>query len=329
MNYPKQILIESTSRCNLHCKGCLVGTTPPQDMEWGLMEQIIKDNNGRSTIIPYMYSEPTLYPRIYGTAQLSIDSGARFYIATNGMMWRQDLFELMTEENGAYQIIFSVDSIYPEKQKICRPGSNLDAILYNIERFAALRNSKGHNIDIAIKLIERGQDFAEIENFVTYWLSHRYVDYVAVGRMLNAKTEKGMRHTNCLYPNGLYICITVNGDIVPCMYNLEGYKSRVLGNIRDMTIEEAYNSPMFWKWRQDQNFKEPCETCGFAYTGSGMTGTMKFQLFDHTKMSAEKKKLGELHIKTDYYNTFFSRANKETEGAMSEWGNRNAHMETD
>ena len=75
----------------------------------------------------------------------------------------------------------------------------------------------------------------------------------------------------------------------------------------DESLLDFYNNERFTYYRRQQNvrkFEGPCATCGFAYTGYGMQGTVQFR-------AKNLKELGEINYHQDYYNQFFSLKNKQ------------------
>ena len=94
---PKQLAIEITTRCQLRCKGCMKTLGyPDMDMDLDFYKSIIDRNNFGATIIPYQNGEPLLHSDIFEIIRYPLSKNMRLYITTNGMIWNNDLFELMT-----------------------------------------------------------------------------------------------------------------------------------------------------------------------------------------------------------------------------------------
>jgi len=251
-----------------------------------------------------MWNEPLLHPDIARMMEYVIKKNQRGYITTNGMIWNQDLFELITEQNRIYQLIISLDGL-PGNKSIakCRPGSDPDRIILNIERFIELKERKGNNIELCLKICQRGQDWEEIENFIYYWLKTG-VDYICIGRMLNHSGLE-IRKYPCQYFDDKFMLIRCDKEIVPCMYNeqvaIENYFK--IGKLNETeSLIAAYNRSKFQMLREDQKmeiFYGPCNFCNSAYTGDGFRG--QYQFNDPTK-----KDIGILYSSQDYYNQTFS-----------------------
>lgn len=309
---PKQIAIEITTRCQLRCKGCMKTLGyPDKNMDFEFYKSIVERNNFKATIIPYQNGEPFLHPEIYKICELPISKDMRFYITTNGMIWNNDVMELLTEKNSCYQVLFSLDGLpEPCSRSIenARPGSDRKIIVKNIERFIELKRSKGNNTDLCVKICQRGQDWEEVEDFIAYWLT-KGVDYVCVGRMLNQNTNN-MRIYPCQYFDDMYMLIDVNGRIKPCMYNTDVVINDYfnLGKLQDNeSLIDAFNKPRLQELRENQKkgiFEGPCKKCGSAYTGYGFRGKFKFN------PKGKHKDFPEMYTTMDYYNTTFSLVDK-------------------
>jgi MoaA/NifB/PqqE/SkfB family radical SAM enzyme len=307
---PKQIAIEVSNRCQLKCSGCFheIGYERQPDMDIDFVKSIIDRNTFDATIIPYLWNEPTLYPHIFDMIEHVVRKKQRAYITTNGMIFHNDLFELITEKNRVYQIIFSLDGLPGSKSiELCRKGSDEKVILENIRKFVELKERKGNNIDLCLKICQRGQDWEEIEEFIYLWLS-RGIDYICVGRMLN-QSGLPLRRYPCQYFNDMYMLIRVDREIIPCMYNYDvAIKNYFNIGKLDKTEDliEAYNRIDLVRYRDEQKkglFRGPCKTCNSAYTGRGLRGVFEFN-------DPEKKRLGKLYSTMDYYNCTYSLKDK-------------------
>jgi len=307
---PKQIAIEVTNKCQLKCVGCFqnLGLKKHEDMNIDYVKSIIDRNTFGATIIPFLWGEPILYSHIYEMFEYIVKKKQRAYLTSNALIWNDDLFELITQKNSVYQMIFSIDGLPGSRSiEVCRPGSDATTILQNIMRFKALKEKNRNNIDLCLKICQRGQDWEEIENFIYYWLKLG-IDYICVGRMLN---QSGMllRKYPCQYFNDKFLLIRVDKEIIPCMYCEEVAINNCfeIGKLNDTEdLVKAYNRPVLQELRIEQEhgvFKGPCKNCNSAYTGHGMRGQYVFN-------DPEKKDIGVIYSTQDYYNQTFSLEDK-------------------
>ena len=307
---PQQIAIEINNTCNLRCSGCMqsLGYKKQENMTFEFFKSIIDRNTFGATIMPFMNNEPLLHPDIYKMMKYVIEKEQRCYLTTNGMIYNQNLYELMTQKNSCYQIVISLDGLPGSKSiKMCRPGSEEEIIIHNIFRFLALKQKNGNNIDVCIKICQRGQDWEEIEEFIYLWLSYG-VDYVCVGKMLN-QSGLELRKFPCQYFDNKFMLIRADHRAVPCMYcydvSINDYFQ--IGELDEkQDLIEFYNNDVYTRLRENQNqgiFGGPCKTCSSAYTGHGFRG--KFQFNDKSK-----KNIGTIYSSLDYYNQTFSLRDK-------------------
>ena len=70
---------------------------------------------------------------------------------------------------------------------------------------------------------------------------------------------------------------------------------------KETPLLDIYNNSKYREFRKLQRvgiFRGPCKTCGFAYTGTGFEGVIRFR---------DKKLIGkDIFYHQDYYNQFFS-----------------------
>lgn len=312
---PKQIDIEVTAACNLKCKFCPRPLDVNTHMDPDLYKSIIDRaavELPKATIVPWLNGEPLMHPDYAELIEYTTAAKLRAYITTNGMFWNERLFQHITERNSLYQIIFSLDGLpcsYSRSIEIARPGTDREKVLDTIQQFGALKTAKGHNIDMAVKIVRRGQDWGEIEQFIDYWLASDYVDYVCVGDALVERNDESMRIFPCQYSDNNFMVIKYDGRLTTCAYNPEmtNDPAYALGRMDKTTpLLELYNSPAYQEFRYNQRrgvFPEPCKHCGFSYTGYGFTGMVRLR--DH-HLTQEP-----LYFHRDYYNSFFSKVHKE------------------
>ena len=305
---PKQVDIETTSICNLKCKYCptLSGDAKAMHMKYDLFTSIIDRVDFKTTIVPWLNGEPLLHPRYYEMIKYITDRDLPCYITTNGTIWNEELFQHITDGTSCYQIIFSLDGIWDEKSRSiekARPGSNREEIKKNIDRFLALYVKKGKKLNVALKICRRGQDYEEIENYISYWLNMG-IDYVCVGSALIDDKVDEMRIYPCQYSDNNFMVIKSDGRVALCAYNDEmtNWDRQAVGMLdKETPLLDIYNNSKYREFRKLQRvgiFRGPCKTCGFAYTGTGFEGVVHFR--------DDKLIQKDIYYHQDYYNQFFS-----------------------
>lgn len=316
---PKQLILEVTNRCNLECKFCpnvCNDSFHVGDMDLGFFRGLVDTATREmpdAVIIPWMNGEPMLHPDYFRMVEYLSLKGRRFYVTTNATVWKEELFrELFRPNSGCYQLIVSLDGLWGTGSvAAARPGSNEEQIRANLDRILRLHGEMDSTVDLAVKICERGQDWAEIEEYVQYWLDDAEIDFVVVGKALKGENEVSMRRSPCQYFDRNFMVVRWDGTLVPCAYNdavaNKGYLRYGKIGAGDSLLE-AYNNEEITELREMQDkgkFAYPCRNCSFAYTGGGFQGTVAF-----------RNRPGEmLYFHQDYYNSFFSRVQKWKEAA--------------
>jgi MoaA/NifB/PqqE/SkfB family radical SAM enzyme len=311
---PKQLIVESTARCNLRCKYCpntVNESFRESDMDYALFERIAelaRNEMPDVVVIPWMNGEPFMNPRFLDMVKLLSLYGLKFYVTTNLTIWNEEILRfLLSSRSTCYQLIVSMDGL-PESKSIelARPGTNAAQLVNNVNKLMRIKAEMDSHVDLAVKICERGQDWQEIEEYVEYWLQESEIDYVCVGKPLKDENEFSMRRYPCQYFDRNFMVIRWNGDVVPCAYNDKVANQGMLTYARvtkdSMSLLDLYNNVEVETLRQEQNqgkFRKPCDTCSFAYTGMGFEG------------EATMRRTGtRFFFHQDYYNMFFSKERK-------------------
>lgn len=311
---PKQVIIEATSRCNLQCKFCPNVTNkdfPVGNMSVPLFKHIVDlvaKEMPETTVIPWMNGEPFMNENYLEMVQYLSKLGLKFYVTTNLTIWNDELIKfLLSDESTCYQLIISMDGVPGSKSiELARPGTDGFDLVHNVRELLDLKDEMGSKKTIAVKICERGQDWQEIEQYVLYWLNADVpVDYVCVGKPLKDENEESMRRHPCQYFDNNFMVIRWTGECVPCAYNDKVSNQGMLtyGKISNdsRSLLAVYNNKFISDLRSEQNagnFREPCSSCSFAYTGYGFEGEVTF------RADSDNNKL---FYHQDYYNMFFSK----------------------
>jgi len=310
MLIPKQIIIENTTACNLKCRYCPGLGTESIHMDFDYFKSIIDRVNFDTTIVPWCNGEPLLHPHYPEMLECIEGKKLRYYITTNGMLFRREVFDILTRKNSScYQVIFSLDGLPGSNSvNLARSGTDIHKVFNTIISVIELKKINNAKLDIAVKICRRGQDYQEIEEYVSYWLK-KGVDFVIVGdALIEDKNPKGFRRYPCQYSDNNFMVIKVDGRLVRCAYNDAAtndpkYSFGIVDKKTDLL--KLYNGKKITEFREQQNngkFPEPCDTCGISYTGTGFRGEIQFRnpdLLQH-----------KIYYQKDYYNSFFSLKRK-------------------
>jgi hypothetical protein len=311
MKSPKFVALETTSRCQLKCKGCF---SSPEDYSKGDMNpsffRSVIDRMDPKTqwLNPYANGEPLLHPEILSFIKYATEKNIKNYITTNGMIFNEKLFEFILKNSSlCYQLIFSLDGIWDWKSRsieLARPGSIRERIKDTIFSVLEMKRLLKSDLTIMVKICERGQDYEEIENYISYWLSQEGISAVIVGKIFDSFNTEGLRIYPCQYSDDQFMLIRWDQTAVMCMYHPEVMSKGLLpiGKLDFTTpLLEFYNNKAYTDFRAQQalgNFPHPCKTCGISYTGNGIRGSVKFR-----NPSLLQR---EIFYRKDHYNSFFS-----------------------
>jgi len=282
-------------------------------MDFDFFTSVIDRIDFDCTVVPWLNGEPLLHPRYFEMIKYITDRKIPCYITTNGTIWNDDLFGHLLDSNGTscYQIIFSLDGLWDDKSRSiekARPGTDRGLVRDNIETFLKYKRLHHSPIDTCVKICRRGQDYEEVEEYVIYWLQQKGVDFVCVGSALVDDKVDDMRIYPCQYSDNNFMVIKSDGRVAFCAYNdtMTNDPMYAVGMLDKTTpLLDFYNNEKYTAFRKAQRkgvFNEPCKSCGFAYTGHGIVGTVTFRRKDFT--------LGPVYYHQDYYNQFYSLKKK-------------------
>ena len=313
MRIPRQIALELSTLCNLKCTLCPTRDESMQRSDTGNMEtefvysivdRIIAEHMDTSLTLS-VNGESLLHPDIVKILRYITDRNIACYLTTNSSIYHPELFDLMTEKNSFYQLIFSVAGLYDPRSSAIEkgmPGLDRDVSKRNIETFIDLWQRKGKNLELGIKTCRRGQGQEELEHLIEYWLE-KGVSFVAIGRPLS-DTTGGMPMYPCRYFDDMAMFVRTNGTVLPCTYNVKVANEHAIeiGKLgMTESLIELYNNAEYRELRRKHYagaFPYPCNTCGVVYNGDGFIGTAQFR---NRNMSQRM-----IYWHDDYSNTFYS-----------------------
>jgi radical SAM protein with 4Fe4S-binding SPASM domain len=256
------------------------------------------------TVVAWLNGEPFINPD-YGKMVAYLNhKHQRFYTTTNLILWRPDVLrEILRPGSYAYQLIVSMDGLFGSGNIAkARPGTSEPILKANILSLLEMKRQLHSNVELALKLCRRGQDWSEVETYIQRWLANPGVDFVVVGDALIGENEECMRTSPCQYSDNNFMVIRWDGTLVPCAYNDKVVNDKMLSygtlGLYDNLLE-VYNNEKITHFRDQQRagiYPKPCDTCPFAYTGVGFQGQIEFRS-DPGMMYYYHK---------DYYNSFFS-----------------------
>lgn len=285
-NVPWAILMDPTSACNLHCTGCWAAEYGNKlNMSYETLDDIINQGKEMGTYM-YLFSggEPLVRKKdIIRLCEAHPD--CQFLAFTNGTLIDEEFADEMLRVKNFIPAI-SVEG-FEEATDFRRGKGTFNAVMKAMEilkrkklPFGASCCYTSQNVDsigseeFIDMLVDNGVKFAWFFHYmpvgndaVTDLLptpEQREKMYSQIRSFRETKPiftidfqNDGEFVSGCVAGGRLYLHINANGDIEPCAFI--HYSD---SNIKDKTLLEAYTSPLFMAYKNNQPFNEnmfrPC-----------------------------------------------------------------------
>lgn len=270
---PAQIDIELNSNCNLKCTFCIQSTThiPTVYLDEFKYKKIIDEASilGVTSLKLNYQNEPLMHPRLFQYIEYAKKKGfINIFFSTNGVYLTETVSRQLIH-SGVTKIFISLDAFKKETYAKLRVGSNFNKVKTNIIRFLAVRKAAGVRYPLLrINFLKTSANIAELPDFISYW--EQKADILNIQDMnsiVNAPDSKLYIEKKDAYKCSMpfkQLVYTASGDILPCC-TMHGIFHK-LGNVTDMTIMEAWESPKIIELRElhqrgDILKNEICKKC--------------------------------------------------------------------
>jgi MoaA/NifB/PqqE/SkfB family radical SAM enzyme len=298
---PSELSIETTTVCNLRCRGCPTGlgnlNRPAEFIKRDIFDAIIKDNSGNfrylDIVYPFIFGEPLLNKDIFSYVRSIRRASApytRIELHTNGNIKasKDTLRQLL--ESGVDLINISIDGTNPEAYESFRKNGDFNLVCEFARNVVAARNEMSlARPEILIQMIVTKYSENQIEE------AKKLKDAIGADRILfkgyfheftglsdeegysiaplkeelafnaSKKLESIRRKNNMcgwLYRSMSILC---NGDISPCCID---FNASLLGglNIEGLIMDRLWNSRPYRRLRHDmlRGKIEMCSKCFFT-----------------------------------------------------------------
>ncbi|MGD8561843.1 MAG: radical SAM protein [Desulfarculaceae bacterium] len=254
--FPPQLVIETTSRCNMKCLHCSHKEMQRTraDMDEGLFKKIVEE-------VAREMPDCEIWPTFYGEALLLGDKlwrlldyadrvGCRYQVLnSNGIMLsRPGMIEAVLD-SPLKRFILSLDGFSKETFEKIRVGGNRDKIFTAVENLLKERARRGQMhpvIQCQFSIMEENQH--EVEQYSRYWLergaevkTRRKLSWTSTGTIEAPELIRGDDFRICCPWGSNAAAIHQNGDLVTCAVDYEG--RFVAGNVGQMSIKEIWQGP--------------------------------------------------------------------------------------
>ena len=285
-NVPWAILMDPTAACNLKCTGCWAAEYKKTDsMDYKLLDRIIREGKALG-IYMYIYSGGEPLVRKKDLVKLARKHNDCMFLAfTNGTLADDELAAEMGEA-GNFALALSVEG-FEEETDMRRGHGTYKKVIQAMD----ILHQHGVPFGFSTCYHSRNVDSVGSEQYIDHMIEKGcifgwYFTYMPVGKdaqldlMASPEQREYMYHQvrefrntkpifimdfwndgdfagGCIAGGRKYLHINANGDVEPCAFI---HYSNV--NIKDVSLVEALQSPLFMQYRQNQPFNgnllRPC-----------------------------------------------------------------------
>jgi len=289
-DFPVEVLIKTTLNCNHYCPRCPhgMGITPrgkAYDIKFETLQKVLDEGSekGLQSVV-FTGGEPTLHPEFIKFIAYASNKGfPDISVITNGSLLSDKIIDGILDHD-VTRINISFDSITPSTYKKVRGVDDYDKIIRNIDRLIEKREARNVGMPLlSLSFVLSEDNGAELDGFIQMW--HEKADggikiypYKNIYSILNDDyySEYGapknkpsdfkkdslpvtLSHElpimqkykiKCTIP--WYRChLDINGAIQGCTtIGFCDHKQMIMGNIHNMTFEEAWKSKKWNSLRQ-------------------------------------------------------------------------------
>ena len=311
-SFPPQIVIETTSYCNMKCSHCshVELERPKAHMEESLFKKIVKEIGEKSP-------QSEIWPTFYGEALILgnqiwdyIDYASRegcenIVLNSNGrLLDRANHFDRILN-SPLKRFILSLDGFSKATFESIRIGGNRDKIYSFVEELLYRKAKLNREYPVIIAQFSKMKENEhEVDQFKKYW--QRLGAEVKVRPKLEWASVGSIHADNldhnpdfriaCPWGNNT-MAIHQNGDIVACAVDWAG--KFIAGNARDNTLEEIWKilSERLRKYHREHNWEsipDICKGCndwqtaGADYDEESIEGTRPFWYKNEDKTNSSE-----------------------------------------
>lgn len=299
---PTHAQVEPSSRCNLRCTYCPVGTEagPTGHMDPAVFRTFVDQVRDHALLLAlWGWGEPFTCPSVYEMIAYAHANGLRVLSSTNGHLFVKHEHADGVVRSGLDALIVSLSGTTQEAYRRFRAG-RLDVALDGVRAIVAAKRRLGSRTP-HLQLSFIVTDLAEREIPGLTDLSRALgVDGLSLKRMNTASVKPDPSRVDEALPEDLRLrrfqyaddgvtrlrvrdnpckalwhnpTVRWDGTINPCVYDFDG--SHVLGDLRDQPFESIWRGPRYAEMRR--RFRtgweqiDICNRCTYAFAGGNYT----------------------------------------------------------
>ena len=275
-SFPKVVLIDTVSFCNLACSMCVhpVMTRQKGVMPWDLFTKIIdevtvEDKNARVWMV--FFGEPFILknrkPSIFDMIHYAKEKGLTDIVAnTNANLMDEDSSHKLIEA-GLDAIYIGIDAFTPETYGKIRVKGDYDKTVKNILYLLELKEQmKAEKPQVFVQFVEMDSNIHEKDDFIEFWSHHgatvKIRPKVSWGGLIDAPNlVMGDDDRWPCYWAMRTMSITDTGKVVTCAVDLDA--RFIAGDVRESTLKNVWNGKLkeLRMLHREKRFAELPENC--------------------------------------------------------------------
>lgn len=299
---PTHVQIEPSSRCNLRCTYCPVGSESGATghMERAVFERFVDQVHDHVLVLAlWGWGEPFVCPSVYEMIAYAHRRGLRLISSTNGHLFAQREHAEGVVRSGLDALIVSLSGTTQEAYRRFR-GGRLETALAGVREIVAAKRALGAATP-HVQLSFIVTDWSEREIPELRELARSLgVDGLSLKKMNTASVKPDPTRIDTALPEDARLrrfaygddgvtrvrvkrnpckalwhnpTLRWDGTINPCVYDFDG--AHVLGDTRHESFAAIWNGPRYAamraRFRRDWEQIEICSRCTYAYEGGNYT----------------------------------------------------------
>jgi len=302
---PKILYIETTNRCNLRCKGCILfrgNWEPDRDISLAELIRITDQLPDLEQAYLHGIGEPLLNKELPEMIQHLKRRKVYVLFNSNGILLnRRRQQDLITA--GLDELRISLDAASSQGYEKIRSSNAFADIIKNLKSFRLLQKQLQVTLPkLSLWFLGTRDNISELPGFVELAaeieIEQVYLQRLVyfqddegygvaratkLGIQLNAsgqtgpveslqgKAEAGLPWSKCYRPLTL-MYVTANGNVLPCCispFATVDYSSIILGNVFENSLEEIWSGSKYENFRKQHQSEAPpksCRGCGLQWS---------------------------------------------------------------
>jgi organic radical activating enzyme len=248
--------VELTSRCNVVCSYCDVNHElgrPARDLELSVLERLLDETPGLTTLLPFQWGEPLLHPGLVDAVAMGSARGLSVYLTTNGTLLDGQRFAAFSRA-GLTRLTVSLDGDAASHQR--RRGYAQEPILERLAEARAVRDRLRLPTALDVSMVVDDQVTDQLEAF-----SARLAPLCDRVQLL-PKMVEGVRRTACREPSRGLAVVLSDGRLTTCCADVRG--DLALGHVDEGPLAQQYAGAKWTELRarhRRKAFDGPCASC--------------------------------------------------------------------